>query len=145
MPVKPPQTPLAVLVVGGPDAQERYRQALETGLPGISLRARAASGRNSTDIENISAASAESHFAIADGTDPSLENLHGLFDALIITEDDLKNFLARADDFEQRRRTHQLPPDAAGATAHERMRSSSASTWPPPDESAPFPKGTGRR
>ena len=115
MPVKPPQTPLAVLVVGGPDAQERYRQALETGLPGISLRARAASGRNSTDIENISAASAESHFAIADGTDPSLENLHGLFDALIITEDDLKNFLARADDFEQRRRTQRLPPDTAPA------------------------------
>ena len=111
-----------MLVAGGPDAQERYRQVLETGLPGISLQARAASGRNSTDIENISAASAESHFAIADGTDHSLKNLQSLFDAVITTDDDLKRLLARTKNFERRRRTHQLPPDAAGATAHERMR-----------------------
>lgn len=113
MPVKPPQTPLAVLVAGGLDEQERYRQVLETGLPGISLRTRVASGHDGADIENISGASAESHFAIVDGTDHSLENLHSLFDAVITTDDDLKRFLARAKNFERRRRTHQLPPDIA--------------------------------
>ena len=113
MPVKPPQTPLAVLVAGGLDEQERYRQVLETGLPGISLRARAAAGHDGADIEDISTASAESHFAIVDGTDHSLENLHSLFDAVITTDDDLKRFLARAKNFERRRRTHQLPPDIA--------------------------------
>mgnify|MGYP003090728991 CR=1 FL=1 len=100
MPVKPPQTPLAVLVAGGLDEQERYRQVLETGLPGISLRTRVASGHDGADIENISGASAESHFAIVDGTDHSLENLHSLFDAVITTDDDLKRFLARAKNLE---------------------------------------------
>ena len=57
-----------MLVAGGLDEQERYRQVLETGLPGISLRTRVALGHDGADIENISGASAESHFAIVDGT-----------------------------------------------------------------------------
>lgn len=113
MPVKPPQTPLAVLVAGGLDEQERYRQVLEAGVPGISLRTRVASGHDGADIENISGASAESHFAIVDGTDHSLENLHSLFDAVITTDDDLNRFLARAKNFERRRHAHRLPPDIA--------------------------------
>lgn len=110
MSTPPPHKPLVVLAVGGPNAQRLYRQALQAALPGVSVRA--APG---DDAERTSAASARSHFAIADGTDPSLDSVHELFDALITTEDDLRVFLARADGFERRRRAHRLPPDIAPA------------------------------
>lgn len=110
MSTPPPHKPLVVLAVGGPNAQRLYRRALQAALPGVSVRA--APG---DDAERTSAASARSHFAIADGTDPSLDSVHELFDALITTEDDLRVFLARADGFERRRRAHRLPPDIAPA------------------------------
>ncbi|UGS25643.1 GrpB family protein [Microbacterium resistens] len=99
-------SPLSVALVADFEATRAVWHALQDVVPLAMVES-----FDLSDIEFLAAASARSHFLVGVGDRWAEGRANGAFDAVIVDEDDLSDFVRRARSFESLRRQHQALPD----------------------------------